>query len=144
MIQMASLYSSIKAMANEVIYYGKPRGYIKTDIIRRIKYTSCFREYITPTRYWEKHGKRRLGRKLFDKYHKIGLKSKEKEMVYKMVDNIVDALETKETFTGLGQAIATMSVYKARAEEINEESEKVIAELVKITEELEECSPTTS
>lgn len=74
-----------------------------------------------------------------DKYYKIGLPSKEKDMLDNMIESVVDNLECNEvSLNDLKGTVSRMDVLTYRAKDINSDCSNILEELEKISNKLEE------
>jgi len=118
-------------------------GQIKNAAKTRLKYRFGYRDY----RGWKSHGyglsNKKYKRFIKSKYYDMGLPSKEKIMLDKMIDTVIDGLECNDSsFTELTDVISKLDVMAHRAKTINDDCDSVITELNKICASLEdgECN----
>lgn len=140
---ITEVYRSVKQVAAGIDPDGKTGATLKHEIKQRVRYKLGFYRvrrtntggYVT---YADHGSNRELKSFVRGKYHKMGLPSREQDMLSKMIDSVVESMKVNETT--LGNLVSTVSkaeVAAARAKTIVSDCEDIMSELTKISDYLD-------
>lgn len=135
--EAVELYSKIRSMILDGRYEGKSRDHVVYDVISRLKAQAGIIHWRNRKQYWYypyPRENRKFKPYLKNKYHSLGLKSREQEMLRKMINSVIDDLvDTDESFGILNDAFNKANACSGRVKQLNVECDSIISELEKIS-----------
>lgn len=138
---LARVYRIIKMVAQDIDPFGKSReeiiSSIRSGLRNNLTYVRAIRSY-THSSFSVRGFKSGTDKKFVQsKYTKIGLPSREKIMVNKMIDTVVDEMDYDDSFSALQRSLDKAEVCNRQAKAVADETDVLIGELDSISNFLE-------
>lgn len=139
---IVTVYRAVKDAVSKEYSPNKSKSQLITDVKLvlkrrfgyRIYYSMGSRKWLSTSPAYDKKYKRFVK----DKYHNLGLPSKERNMLDNMINSVVDSLECNEiSLNDLKGTVSRMDILANRAKTINSDCDNIVKELEKISSELE-------